>query len=122
MLSSIFDRLQDKSLSPPVRERAKFHPNRTVVHNIPGQIVVDEECNLKAALAKAGYGRAHWIELHHLHDVAVRALVGDLHQIAMDNGIHDYEFDYVPVEGPSIQVIFLFTKERDAVVFKLALQ
>jgi hypothetical protein len=122
MLSSIFDRLKNKSLSPPVRECAKLYPDRTVVHNISGEIVVDEERRLKAALAKAGYGRAHWIELHHLHDVANRTLIGDLHQIAMDNGIHDYEFDYVPVEGPSIQVIFLFTKERDAVVFKLALQ
>jgi hypothetical protein len=103
---------------PSVRELARLHPCRTVVHTISHVDWLEEQFRIERALHAGGYTRTGHLELC---SVAMDALVGDLHDIAMEKDFEGYEVTSGPNENGDLEIIMVFATVSDAMLFKMAL-
>lgn len=102
----------------PAREFAKLNPYRSVVHTISGDRWYEEECRIEQILLAGGYTRTDHLEFS---VIAMEALVGDLHDIAMEKGIERYNVSSEVNENGDLEIIFIFAHVRHAMLFKMAL-
>jgi hypothetical protein len=103
---------------PSVREIAQRYPDRTVVHTISGTEWFEEQRRIEQALEAGGYNRTGHMELC---IPAMEALVGDLHEIAMERSLGHYDVASVPNENGDLEITMVFATVKDAMVFKMAL-
>jgi hypothetical protein len=103
---------------PSVRELARLYPDRTVVHTISGTEWFEEQWRMEQALDAGGYTRTGHMELC---IPAMEALVGDLHDIAIEKDLYDYQVDSGPNENGDLEITMVFATVKDAMVFKMAL-
>jgi len=90
---------------PSVRELAQRYPDRTVVHTISGAEWLEEQRRIEYALYAGGYFRTDYMELC---VPAMEALVGDLHEIAMERSLGHYDVASGSNENGDLEITMVF--------------
>jgi hypothetical protein len=116
---TFMQRIRQRSSLPPARQRAKDHPDRTLVYTIPHFDLMTEATRINDATQRGGY--PHHISTINMREAAFQVLVNRLTDIATAQNLFDYEFYHSPLDGTAVEITFLFPSVKDAIVFKMSL-
>jgi hypothetical protein len=117
-VTNLYPSILRRISGPSVQELARLHPDRTVVHTISHDEWFEEQHRIEQALYAGGYFRTDYMELC---VPAMEALVGDLHEIAMERSLGRYDVDSGSNENGDLEITMVFATVKDAMVFKMAL-
>jgi hypothetical protein len=115
---NISDSLLDMLTKPPVKTLAQLHPDRTIVHTIPGSEWFDEQQRQEQVYRAVAYPGWEHIEFAR---PAMDVLEGRLHEIAVERCIDGYDIASEPNQDGDLEITLVFASTKDVMVFKMAL-